>query len=452
MKAMKVIRIGDICFDPLRLVLWDKSVSKDKLYSVLAKIPISSDLEKAKQLLFSHDWQDVKINPYQITRVGICVAKNCNLRCRYCSECSCEGNGSEIPNDDILAFVADLMTKKVANQMMTGDVSPLKVIFTGGGEPTYEFSKFCELVLNIKELAQKNSILLDLDITTNGAYTIERIEFICQHFQSIMISYDGLPSIQDYNRPSPYFENTSKVVEKTIKYVITKGVPLILRTTINRMDINRMKEMADYIFSNFGTSFIWSIFPVTPKGRAAKNIQSLDNSPDFYNEFMSLLDYAKEKYGNVKISSPLFFSHKNDFYCGSLGFLTRVAWLRASGEIVTCLEMDKDQTVIGKIANNEIIYNEKCKDPLVKITQQKFIECADCIAFPFCRGGCPADHRANKNNGEEGISWDCRQTISYWTSLILKLKKEKSYLGWHINEITLEDNGHSGIYYMEEDK
>ena len=452
MEVLQTIRIGDFCFNPSHLALWDVTIPRDKVCSLLSQVRKPSDIDIARSMLFAHDWCNVHINPFQINRVGICIAKNCNLRCRYCSECSTEGNGEEIPNSQVLTFVADLMTKKVANQMVTGDTSPLKVIFTGGGEPTYEFEKFCELVIDIKELAQKNCVPLHLDITTNGAYPVDRIEFLCRHFQSIMISYDGLPDIQDSNRPSPHFASTSRIVESSIKRVIEVGTPLTLRTTISPSGICKMKEMADFLYQRFGTLFSWSIFPVTPKGRATRSYLTNENAPDFFKEFMSLREYATGKYGAVKITSPLFFNHRNDFYCGSLGFLTRVAWLRASGEIVTCLEMDNDQTVIGRLEDNTVAYNKTCCDPLIKITQQKFVECENCIAFPFCRGGCPADHRACEKSGEFGVSWACRQTISYWTYLIQTLIREKKCFGWRLDELFLADGRGSGVYRMMEEK
>lgn len=449
----RIFRIGEYFFAPSHLVLWDSSIPEDKVFSLLPDLATESEGGgKFKDALFAHDWQSVHINPFQIDRIGICIAKNCNLRCRYCSECSTEGFGEEIPNDQVLSFVSDLMVKKVARSMVTGDESPLKIIFTGGGEPTYEFEKFCNLVVSIEELGERNDIPIYLDITTNGAYPKERMDFICRHFNSIMISYDGLPEVQDANRPSPHYLSTSKIVEESIKFVVEKGVPLIVRTTISPNDISRMKEMADFLFTKFGTDFTWSIFPMTPKGRAVQFKVDKDSMPDFFSEFQKLCSYGREKYGAEKISSPLFFNHRNDYYCGSLGFLTRVAWLRASGEIVTCLEMDVDQTVIGKLENGIVTYNEVCKDPLIAITQRKFVECESCIAFPFCRGGCPADHRACERMGETGISWACRQTISYWKYLIGEIVRGRRDLGWKLEEIKTSSGASTNVYKMMEAK
>ena len=441
-------RIGDWVFSPKRLILWHSNMPQDEVLTLVEKIDEISGLQKAKETLFSYDWRQVLINPFQINRIGICVAKNCNLRCRYCSECSTEGMGEEIPNEHILSYVSDLMIKKVANSLITGDNSPVKVIFTGGGEPTYDFEKFSQLVVSIEELANRNNMPLYLDITTNGAYDLKRIDFICQHFQSIMVSYDGMPSIQNYNRPSPYYALTSPMVESSIKRILDNGVPLIIRSTIAASDVGKMKEMADFLFGKFGINYKWSIFPVTPKGRARNFRGNVNDSPDFFSEFFSMKEYAQKKYGDVQISSPLFFSNENDFYCGSLGFLTRVAWLRATGEIVTCLEMDKDQTVIGTLTGNQVVYKDICEDPLVKITQEKFHECENCIAFPFCRGGCPADHRANRIAGEMNVSWACQQTIKYCQYFLEKIVSGEQGLGWKLSEIPLEVNYSKPVYRL----
>lgn len=426
------VQIGEWAFCPMKLLLWHGDAKDSNVLAALAEMPDAIKVRETQESLKKIDWKRVALNPFQISRAGICVSRNCQLRCRYCSECSTECQKTELSNADIIAFVEDLMAKGVARSMLTGSTIELKVIFTGGGEPTYEFNKFKDLVLEIRRLGKENNISVSLDITTNGAYDIARVGFICDHFDSVMVSYDGLPEIQDYNRPSPHYKHTSHVVVQTIKEFSSRYKNLIVRTTILPKDISRLREMADHVFGSFGISITWSIFPVTPKGRG-KYISNDDfDACDFYGAFTDALHYAEEKYGKVKMSSPLFSKYMNDFYCGSLGFLTRVAWLREDGRIVTCLEMGNDETVIGRVDHGVVSYKESCEDSLVKITQQKMKECCGCIAFPFCRGGCPADHRAYELNNGTGLSWACKQTIAYWNDLLHRLTLGQSGLEWQM--------------------
>lgn len=430
-----ITQLGDWAFCPEKLLLWRASMPEKEVFSAIQRMPDVDGLRKAREVLGDLDWHNVPINTFQISRAGICIAKCCQLRCRYCSECSTEGNGRELPNEDVLRFVNDLIAKSIARGMLQGTEPSLKVIFTGGGEPTYEFNKFADLVRKIRALGETNGIKLILDITTNGAYDLERSEFIAKHFDSVMISYDGLPDIQDRNRPSPHFQSTSAVVEPVIKAMCGRAGKLVIRTTISPHDIPRLQDMADHVFGKFGIDLTWSVFPVTPKGRASKSDIARFEGCDFYREFSRVRQYALERYGKVDMTSPLFFTHENDFYCGSLGFLTRVAWLRADGRIVTCLEMGEDETVIGHLEQGVVSYKESCADPLVRITQRKFEECRKCIAFPFCRGGCPADHRASERAGVQGESWACRQTIAFWKDRLIRIAAGERGLGWRIEPI-----------------
>lgn len=426
-----MIPIADKLYDPTRRLFLPKTLSSERIRQIQVEYPIVDNLDKREKDVFSLSWEKASINPFQIKKAGICTSRNCQFRCQYCAECSTEGLGDEIDNKDVLAFVTDLMQKWAVHSMLFGTSAPLAIMFSGGGEPTYKFTKFRNLIQDIKASASRNDVPISLNITTNGAFGRETADFLCDNFQSIMVSYDGLPEIQNRNRPSPHFQETSPVVIETIQRVLERKVPLIIRTTIWPTEVGQLRKMADYLFATLGTKFKWSVFPVTPKGRAfGKKGVGKSNGEDFCDVFLDLLDYAKNKFGPVDISSPLFFSSPVEQYCGSLAYLTKVAWLRHDGRIVTCLEMGKDETVIGKVENGSVEYKESVMDPLTRIAQERQSLCQDCIAFPFCGGGCPADHHANAKSGISERSWACRQTIKFWQHIMQKALAGDECFGW----------------------
>ena len=448
-----MIPIVDKLYDPTRRLFLPKTLSVEGIREIQVVYPIVDNLEKRRNDVFSLSWDSAPINPFQIEKVGICTSRNCPLRCQYCSECSTEGLGGEIANIDILAFVADLMQKRTVRHMLLGTSEPLQIMFSGGGEPTFNFPKFRDLILSIKTTASRNDVPISLSITTNGVFGRDVVNFLCDNFQSIMVSYDGLPEIQNRNRPSPHFKETSPVVIETMQRILDRKVPLIVRTTIWPAEVGLLHKMADYLFTTLGTRFKWSIFPVTPKGRASGKANMKQNEgEDFCDEFLDLVDNAKNKFGTVDISSPLFFSSPVEQYCGSLAYLTKVAWLRHDGRIVTCLEMGKDETVIGKVENGSVEYKESVMDPLTRIAQERQSLCQDCIAFPFCGGGCPADHHANAKNEISERSWACRQTIKFWEHIMQKALAGDECFGWKAVPSRFDDFRKLGVFEFVETK
>lgn len=427
-----MIRVCDKWYDSLRRLFIPVASSPETICKVQAMYPVVDNLVKRKQDVFSVRWDQAPIDSFRIEKAGICTSRNCPLRCLYCSECSSEGFPPGIKNEDILSFVEDLMQKWMVRHMLTGRTDPLPIMFSGGGEPTFDFPAFQALVEALESLALRNEVPISMNITTNGAYEIEITDFLCDHFQSIMVSYDGLPDIQNRNRPSPHFKETSPIVVRNIRHILNRNIPLIVRTTVWPTEVSRLPDMAEFLYSSVGTKFKWSIFPVTPKGRAmGKTGPGQGDEDDFCSVFLELIDNTKRKYGPVSISSPLFFSSPVEQYCGSLAFLTRVAWLRHDGRIATCLEMGKDETVIGHVRNGTIVWKEIVRDPLTRIAQDRQALCEDCIAFPFCGGGCPADHHANGDNGLKSRSWACRQTIRFWEHIMRRALAGEECFGWN---------------------
>lgn len=389
--------------------------------------------DSAENRHLPEDWEHVPFSPFKVERIGICTSMRCALRCRYCLECSAENQGTELDNKTILTYVNDGFEKWIVRNMLVGDAKPLQIYFTGGGEPVYDFQSFQELVSAIKDKSRQCSVPTELRITTNAVYGRECMEFICDHFSSIMISYDGLPGIQNKNRPSPHFPETSSVVESNIAYALSRNVSVTIRTTILPQDVVRLKEMADFLYGKFGSNFAWSIFPVKEEGRAKgagfDTRQEYANI-DFCDAYIEVCDYVRGRYGNVNVTSPILAPKKVDLYCGSLAAISDITWLRADARIATCLEMGAEETVVGHVVGSEVEYKATVRDHLTRIALERRQLCRECPAFPFCGGGCPAEHRTNAINGVKGLSWSCRQKIKFWQYVIGTAVSGRVCFGW----------------------
>lgn len=447
-----MIPIANGRFYPERLVFVPSSLGDDRLGDVFARYPVLDDDAENRKTLFAHHPHHTPVRPELLTKLGFSLSRNCNLRCQYCSACSSEGYGTAVSQEDVLALVSDVMKRwTIAHLLSPSESGRLELYFTGGGEPTYDWEAFCGLILAIEDKARRNEIPLQLGITTNGVLDDAKADFLAKHFQRIMVSYDGCPDIQNRNRKSPHYSETSPLVERCLQRLCAKSSPLTVRTTVWPDDFHRLREMADFLFGTLGCRFTWSILPVSPMGRAATKCADYeadaDNAAyDFLKAYLDICQYAGERWGDAKVETQFFPISPAHLFCGSLAYAAQCAWLMSNGDIVTCVEADQFPTVLGHVKDGAVEYHSECEDLLLEKAQQLFDSCKWCFAYPFCKGGCPAKAIARERARiTEGMPWDCRMTVKFWKYLLTGVLEGKEVWGWRAEPSKFEELRDAGV-------
>lgn len=404
--------------------LINKTVQPDKEESVALKQPYITNFKKRPQGIIANS-------------MGICPTYNCNLRCSYCGYSSSDTDMNDLQMEDIRVFVKEVIRKNKIKNLISKTSAPLIVYFTGGGEPTYDWSLFEETVLYIKRYCSDNRVETKLSITTNGILNDKQIDFIADNFTRVMISYDGLSSIQDINRKGPNLCKTSAIVEHSIAALSSRGVPVEIRTTVWQDDYHRLREMYHHIFSLVPkTSDVsWSIYPVLEEGRAINRIQQQKEKTyhSFLLNYFELIDYVNEKSDNKQVYCPLFADNVISHFCGSL--FGDEPFLQPDGSIVLCNDSKDYSVCVGKVSNGRVEYFDYFPNDLLTITEEKYIECSDCIAYRFCKGGCPIWHlRGGKSvNGPV----ECQATKEYWRHIFEMVIQRRQYWGWYLEPIDI---------------
>lgn len=123
-------------------------------------------------------------------------------------------------------------------------------------------------------------------------------------------------------------------------------------------------------------------------------------------------------------------------------------WLRLMPDksIITCIESKNDRVVIGNIEDGTLKYKSTYKDSFLKVTQTKYSECNECIAYRFCRGGCPVWHLRDGNFLKEPL--ECELQKMYWKHVITSLLKGKYGFGWKFEKIVLQNNKDYPIFKL----
>ena len=412
---MKVVQmrehvIGDYVYDPSRLIFYKKSLDEGTVSRIKTVIPQDNSDETVDNLLLSLDSYDVEYKTLFVTRAGICLTYNCNLRCAYCSDSSQEGN-KDLTLGDVDVFLSEIMKRWTVRRLLDGDKAEktLVIFISGGGEPTYNFTLFTDVIHLISEKANRNHVPIEISITTNGVYGMRERDFIVRNCDKIMVSYDGLPELQDKNRRTAKNKGTNDVVTDTIRYFIANSKnPVTIRTTLWYEDVHLLEKMAEYVFSNFKENIVWNIFPVNPFGRALNRIKNGGDlyKFDFAEAYINVVNFVKKKYPKGIIETSFFDMTTKAFFCGGLSQSVRTPWLLPDKTIVSCME-NCGRSVFAEIKEGKFMMKGLTTDCLLAMTQKKLIDCRDCLVFRFCKGGCPAQHISNEANNISGLPWSC---------------------------------------------
>lgn len=423
-------------FDSERMLIYDSNICKTSI-EIINKT-IQPDEEKSigvEQRYFAN----IKKTPYgvAVNSMGICPTYNCNLRCSYCGYSSSNTDVNNLRIEDISAFVKEIIKKSKIKKLISKKDDPLIVYFTGGGEPTYDWALFEDAVLYIKNYCTENGVKIKISITTNGILTNKQIDFISDNFTRVMISYDGLPSIQNSNRRGPDVGETSAIVENTITQFAIRGVPIEVRTTVWQDDYHRLKEMYHHIFSLVpkNSDVSWSIYPALEEGRAVKRIQKQKDKTyhTFLINYFALLDYINANADDKQVFCPLFADDTISHFCGSL--FGDEPFLQPDGSIVLCNDSKDYSVCVGKVSNGMVEYFDHFQNDLLTITEIKYKECSNCVAYRFCKGGCPIWHLRGKENADGPV--ECQATKEYWQHILEMVIQSGQYMGWCLEQIEM---------------
>lgn len=422
---MKIIKINDrIRYIPEEKTIIQSSVGiEDGYWNDFIKNSMI-DLNEGKS---STDNRYYKFEDAFPTTAGILLTNKCPLKCSYCFYNSGEGDSTTLDKSKIAAFVKKLIKNAIMTKMVSAaHVPSVKIILSGGGEPTADFDLFRYCINTIRSLCAEANIESFIHLVTNGITTTEVAKFIVNNVDSCNISFDGIPSLQNSQRPMGNGKKSIEYVLKTASVFDSMGYKYGIRTTVTSNNYNKMTKMADYVYSTFNNLCQWQIEAVYSGGRArTMDFSKLD---EFGNCFRDLTEYSIRKYGKYPINSSLTYKLMKNYCNTSVG---TNYWLDAYGDIIPCAEhFDKTKYRIAFIDDNEIIVDKNDHDKLFEDYEAKKDRCcSNCVAVYHCAGGCPM--RMIRNNDGELIDnyakYSCLSTKNYWNDAIIALSNCRQF-------------------------
>jgi SynChlorMet cassette radical SAM/SPASM protein ScmE len=323
----------------------------------------------------------------------VAITGKCNLRCLYCFHfTSAMDVPQDLPTAEWLTFFEEL-----------GRLAVLRVTLEGG-EPFIR-PDFPELIEGIVKNRMRFNIL------SNGTLiTDEMAAFLAatRRCEGVQVSIDGSRSeTHDACRGQGNFDRSLQGVE----YLKRHDVPVQVRVTINRHNLEDLRSVADFLLNDLGLPG-FTTNSADYMGVCRSQAEKIQLSVAERSRAMALLWELQEKYpGRVSATAgPL--AEAKDWgnivescregrepgsgrghlvSCG--GARVRLG-VRCDGIIVPCLLMSHlelgriNRDDLGEIWRNHPELTRLRERYLIPLTEFPF--CRDCDYLPYCAGGCPA--------------------------------------------------------------
>lgn len=339
---------------------------------------------------------DIRYNEDNVIK-ALClhIAHDCNLRCNYCFASQGDFKGDR--------SLMDLNVGKRALEFLienSGNRRNLEVDFFGG-EPLMNFDLVKELVHYGRQLEKKNNKHFRFTITTNGILLDEdKIDFINEHMDNVVLSLDGRKEINDNMRKTVSGKGSYDIILPKFKDLIKKrgDKDYYIRGTFTSYNLDFSNDALDFYHKGFRKI---SIEPVVtePDMDYALREEHIGSILEEYEKF-------SKEYINIKKQDKdfLFFHFMIDLNQGpclakravGCGAGSEYMAVTPQGDLYPCHQFVGDESFkIGDVFTG--INNEELREEFKRANVFNKEECRNCWARFYCSGGCHAN-AYNTNN------------------------------------------------------
>ncbi|MEO8355196.1 MAG: radical SAM protein [Chloroflexota bacterium] len=282
-------------------------------------------------------WEGLRTAAFTPLCLTLYLNNTCNLNCVYCFSRSSRSRREPLSLEAIRAAA------EIVAQNCSADQKPMTVVFHGGGEPTLNYALIEQALDALEGMATDYNLDLFRYIATNGVLSVARACGLASRFDLIGLSCDGLPGIQNFQRPlqKDSKHTSSWFVERTAHIVHLAKKPLHVRVTITPETIDRQAEIAEYICQTLTPQEI-HVEPVyTVEGDETKSRFQPTQAESYMEAFLQARQAARE-YGIPWLASSSRPAEIHSTYCH---IWRRVLNLTPEGVATLCFKLSDGESV-----------------------------------------------------------------------------------------------------------
>lgn len=376
---------------------------------------------------------------YKPTEVTLFLTTRCNLHCIYCY-----ASAGDRPLTEMSLKTAKRGIEFVCHSALERGKTEFGVGYHGGGEPTIHWEVLTKSFTYAKQLARKYGLEVYGSMATNGVLSPEKRRWIIENFRGVNLSVDGLPEVQDFQRPMPSGRPSSKAVMETIRAFDQANFPYGIRITVTAPSLERLPQSIAYLLDNAHPKYI-QVEPVYLLGRG-RNTSLAVEPQGFVQAFLEAKLLAEQCGVDMFYSAARIDVLTNRFcQCCGEGFN-----LTPQGLVSACYEVPDpgfefaEQFIFGWY-NEHLARYEFEEEKLARLrnhTVEQIPWCQDCFCKWHCAGDCAYKTRHATVNGEFVGDPRCEITRALTLAQILDKIKQNGGMVWAEGRSGMPGTGH----------
>lgn len=336
---------------------------------------------------------------FRPTQVTLFPTNNCNLRCTYCYAFGGEGggNGEPITKMDFRCAqrAVDIIAKNALERRDEGDgTHNFLVSIHGNGEPFCAYDLIQKIVWYAQDVAEELDIPAVFNAATNGVLTDEQLDFVVANFNSVNVSFDGLPEFQDANRPTAAGKGSFAAAHRTMCRLSEAGMGFGIRTTVTAAMVDAMPAIVEFVANNYPGLEQLHFEPVWECGRCKTSSNVMPDSDVFVKRYLESLEIAQKHELRLVFSGARQDVLADTFCKVSSGSFT----VTPTGDVTACYEVSyasdprSERFFFGRFVPelDDFVFDEDKLAALSTLNVRNIRYCDDCFCRWHCAGDCAA--------------------------------------------------------------
>jgi uncharacterized protein len=355
---------------------------------------------------------------FQPTVCVLFLTEACNLRCVYCYA----HGGSEREAKALPLPLARAAMDTVCRNALDRGHDHYSLCFHGGGEPTLAWSALKGCVAH----ARKSPLRAKINLTSNGVWTETQRAWILDNIDEISLSFDGLPAIQDEQRPRRNGQGSHSSVARTLQALDRKGIAYGIRVTVTDQSLARIPETIEYLCQETGAN-AFQVEPAFAHGRARLEQRELRQHAEFARYFMEGYDIACRHRRHMYYSGarPWLLT---DRFCDAFSSALIVGpdgFLTACYEICNRRHELAGDFIFGNLdAGGAIHIDTGVRQGFLAKIDERRQTCKSCFCFYHCAGDCPSKTFSGRADGHLRHGSRCELNRTLTGELIVRYIEE----------------------------
>jgi uncharacterized protein len=359
------------------------------------------------------------------------LTNRCNLRCSYCYASSGDFAPREMKWETARAAI-DYVIKDIVER----NSGEFTLGFHGGGEPTLNWKILTKATDYARAASAENGLSLQVSGAFNGYWSKKVLNYIIANFTDISLSFDGLPAVQNQQRPAVGHKESCSRVSETLAALDRSDLSYGIRMTVTSDSVAFLSESVAYICDRFRPRRI-QVEPVFLEGRARQNQQVLADPGVFVEQFITGYRIAADH------GIELFYSGARPDALTQRFCLAacRALVVTTEGDITTCFETyGQDhplsrEFIVGSYQGDGRFLVDRAKlDTHLRRTVNGISHCDACFCKWHCAGDCTVKTGVSGHAGEFQPTDRCIVNQELTRFLILDRLRASGGLLWEKNK------------------